>query len=84
MRRLVLDMIMDPGMNGREAYKRILEIKPGQKAVITSGFAETDEVKKARRLGAGKYVRKPFTLESLALAVKEELENRMKGGPSHE
>jgi PAS domain S-box-containing protein len=71
---IVLDMIMDPGINGRETYERILKIRPGQKAVITSGFAETDEVKKARRLGAGQYIKKPFTLTQLGLAVKAELE----------
>jgi len=64
-------MIMDPGINGRETYERILKIKPGQKAIITSGFAETDEVKKAQQLGAGKYIRKPFTLENLGIAVKD-------------
>jgi len=68
---IILDMIMDPGINGRETYERILKIKPGQKAIITSGFAETDEVKKAQQLGAGKYIRKPFTLENLGIAVKD-------------
>jgi len=70
---LLLDMIMDPGMNGRETYERINEIHPHQKAVIVSGFAETDEVKRAQELGAGRYVRKPLVLERIGLAVKEEL-----------
>jgi len=68
---IILDMIMDPGINGRETYERILKIKPGQKAIITSGFAETDEVKKAQQLGAGRFIRKPFTLENLGIAVKD-------------
>jgi PAS domain S-box-containing protein len=71
---IILDMIMEPGINGRETYERILTFKPEQKAIITSGFAETTEVKKAQRLGAGPYIRKPFTLEQLGLAVKEELQ----------
>ncbi|OQY06547.1 MAG: hypothetical protein B6I22_05055 [Desulfobacteraceae bacterium 4572_123] len=70
---VLLDMIMDPGINGRETYERIIKIHPGQKAVIISGFADTDEVKKARRAGAGQYIKKPVTLEKLGLAVKEEL-----------
>jgi len=40
---LVLDMIMDPGMDGLDTYKKILEIHPGQKAIIASGFSETDQ-----------------------------------------
>ncbi len=38
------------------------------------GFAETDEVKETQKLGAGKYVKKPYTLDKIGLAVKEELE----------
>ncbi len=70
---LVLDMIMDPGIDGLDTYKRILELYPGQKAIIASGFSETDRVKEAQRLGAGKYIKKPYTLEKIGLAVKEEL-----------
>ena len=71
---LVLDMIMDPGIDGLETYKKILEFHPGQKAIIASGFSETDMVKDAQRFGAGKYLRKPYTFEKIGLAVKEELE----------
>jgi DNA-binding NtrC family response regulator len=70
---ILLDMIMDPGINGRETYERILKIHPNQKAIIVSGFAETDEVKETQRLGAGKYIKKPLTLEKLGLVVQEEL-----------
>jgi len=70
---LLLDMIMDPGINGRETYERIIEIHPEQKAVIASGFAETDDVKEVQELGAGNFIRKPFTLEKIGLAVKKEL-----------
>ena len=71
---ILLDMIMDPGMNGRETYERIIKIHPKQKAIIVSGFAQTDEVKQAQKLGAGQYIKKPVTLEKLGLVIKEELE----------
>ena len=71
---ILLDMIMDPGMDGLDTYKKILEIYPGQKAIISSGFSETDRVKETLALGAGAYIRKPFLLEKIGLAVKEELE----------
>jgi PAS domain S-box-containing protein len=71
---ILLDMIMDPGINGRETYDRIIKIHPGQKAIIVSGFAETEDVKETQKLGAGKFIKKPLTIEQIGLAVKEELE----------
>jgi CheY-like chemotaxis protein len=70
---ILLDMIMYPGKNGRETYERIIKINPNQKAIITSGFAETDDVKKAQQLGAGQYIKKPLTLEKIGIAVRDEL-----------
>lgn len=70
---LVIDMIMDPGIDGLETYRRILELHPGQKAIIASGFAETIRVTEAQALGAGIYVKKPYTLHRIARAVSKEL-----------
>jgi CheY-like chemotaxis protein len=70
---IVLDMIMDPGIDGLETYRRIVGIHPNQKAIIVSGFAETQRVKEAQSLGAGMYVRKPYVLENLGIALKKEL-----------
>jgi signal transduction histidine kinase len=71
---LVLDMIMGTGMDGLETYQRIVERRPGQKAIIVSGYSESERVKEAQRLGAGQYLKKPYTLEKIGLAVKSELE----------
>jgi signal transduction histidine kinase/CheY-like chemotaxis protein len=48
---LVLDMIMDPGIDGLETYKRVVQLHPEQKAVIASGFSESENVKEAQKLG---------------------------------
>lgn len=71
---IVLDMVMPKGINGRETYEEIIKIRPGQKAVIASGYAKTNEVAIAQRSGAGKYIKKPYTLEKIGIAVKKELE----------
>jgi len=44
------DIIMDPGMDGLDIYKRVLELHPKQKAIIASGFSETDRVRGIKRL----------------------------------
>jgi len=71
---LILDMIMDPGIDGLETYKQILQLHPAQKAIIASGYSESDRVKEAQKLGAGAYVKKPYLMEKMAVAVREELD----------
>ncbi|UCG09276.1 MAG: PAS domain S-box protein [Desulfobacterales bacterium] len=71
---MVLDMIMDPGIDGLETYQKVLEIKPSQKAIIASGYSESIRVKEAQRLGAGAYVKKPYLLEKFGRAVRAELD----------
>ena len=71
---IVLDMIMDPGIDGLDTYEGIIKINPEQKTIIVSGYSETERVKKAQELGAGAYVRKPYILEKIGLAVRKELD----------
>ncbi|MHB8828683.1 MAG: PAS domain-containing hybrid sensor histidine kinase/response regulator [Syntrophales bacterium] len=70
---LVLDMIMPPGIDGLETYRRIRQISPSQKAILVSGFSETERVREAQRLGAGAYVKKPYLMEKIGMAIRAEL-----------
>jgi len=70
---LVLDMIMEPGMDGLDTYRHILSMNPGQKAVLASGYSETERVREALRMGASSYIRKPYHLHKIGIAVKEAL-----------
>ncbi len=72
---LMIDMLMDPGINGRRTYKRILQFKPEQKALVASGFSESDDVKATLKMGACGFIKKPYSIYQLAGAVKEALES---------
>lgn len=74
---LVLDMVMQPGIDGLETYRRICEVRPHQKAIIASGFSESARVKSLQSMGAGAYIRKPYTLEKIGTAVRNELDRTM-------
>ncbi len=76
---MLLDMIMSPGIDGLETYRRVLEVNPLQKAVLVSGFSETERVKEALELGAGSYVRKPYQLETIGMAIRNELSKATSG-----
>jgi two-component system cell cycle sensor histidine kinase/response regulator CckA len=70
---IVLDMIMPNGIDGLETFKGIAKIRPGQKVIIASGYAKTKKVETAQKEGAGKYIKKPYTLAKIGLAAKAEL-----------
>ena len=74
---LILDMYMEPGMDGLDTYREIRKLRPEQKAIITSGYAQTERVKETQELGAGAFVRKPFFLDTIAVAVRAELDREM-------
>jgi DNA-binding NarL/FixJ family response regulator len=59
-----------------DTYRGVLKINPKQKAIIVSGFSESDRVREAQALGAGAYIKKPYVMEKIGLAVKKELEGK--------
>ena len=71
---VLLDMLMAPGMNGCQTYEQMISINPGQKAVIVSGFSESDDVKAALAMGAGRFIKKPYSMNQLARAIRETLD----------
>ena len=71
---VVLDMIMGSDFDGLDAYREILKLRPGQKAILISGFSATDRVQKALELGAGAYIKKPYNIEAIARTLRKELD----------
>jgi signal transduction histidine kinase len=71
---VILDMIMDPGIDGLETYTRMRTLRSAQKTLIVSGYSETERVRKAQILGAGAYVKKPFDIQTIGLAIRRELD----------
>ena len=71
---MLLDMIMDPGIDGYETYKRVLAFNPEQKAIITSGFSKSDRIRRALELGPSRFMQKPYSLENIAAAIRELLD----------
>lgn len=70
---IILDMVMTPGINGRQTYEQIIRMHPRQKAIIASGFSESEDIRKSLRMGAGMFIKKPYSMTQLASSVKNEL-----------
>jgi PAS domain S-box-containing protein len=77
---LILDMEMD-GIDGTETYRQILEFQPQQKAIVLSGYAMSERVQEALRLGAGTFVMKPVSPNILATVVRKELDAKREKRP---
>ena len=70
---VLLDMVMEPGMDGCKTYEKIIALRPGQKAVVVSGYTEREKMSRIMALGAGSFLKKPYTAKELAVAVSRAL-----------
>ena len=55
---MVLDMIMHPGIDGLETYKRSIQIQPELLTIIASGYAETPKGKGGPEAGCRRIYQK--------------------------
>ncbi len=70
---LLLDLLMEPGMNGYETFKEIRRFLPNQRAVVTSGYHNHPDREKIRALGVSRYLPKPLSVTHLAMAIQQEM-----------
>ena len=61
---------MEQDIDGLETYRRILDFHPLQKAIMVSGFSETESVKQVLNLGVRAYVKNPLLLEKIGWVVR--------------
>ena len=71
---VLLDLFMEGGMDGIETYRRIRALRPFQKAIMLSGYADPKHVLAIRNLGVENYLVKPVSLPLLASAIRAELD----------
>lgn len=71
---LIIDMIMEPGLDGLQTYKKALSLYPNQKAIVASGYTDLTKVKEMQKLGAGSFLKKPYGMEQIGTLVRAELD----------
>jgi len=62
---VILDLTM-PGMGGEEAIKKLLEIDPGIKALVSSGYSNDPVMSNFSEYGFKEAVQKPYDAKTLA------------------
>jgi PAS domain S-box-containing protein len=68
---IVVDAIMDPGMDGKETCNRILELNPEQRIIVVSGLPTPEDVGVGRLLGTVSYLRKPLLWSSFEAVMSD-------------
>jgi two-component system, cell cycle sensor histidine kinase and response regulator CckA len=68
---VILDLEIPGGLGGEFVIRRLLELNPGIKAIVASGYSDDPILKEYRSYGFKGAIAKPFTLESLGSVLKE-------------
>ncbi len=63
---VLLDLTIKGGMGGMECMKNLLEMDPGVKAVVSSGYAEDPILSNYRDFGFRDVITKPYQIEDLS------------------
>ena len=75
---VILDMILEGGMDGLDTFAELRKIRPRLKAVLISGFTKAARnIARAQQMGAGAYLRKPLTIDRVARVVRNELDAKV-------
>jgi signal transduction histidine kinase len=67
---IIMDVVM-PKLNGKEAYARIAELRPGTRVLFTSGYTPDDVNRKGVHFGKDNFLAKPASPRELLGKVAE-------------
>ncbi len=66
---VILDLTVPGGMGGRETMERLLQLDPGVRALVSSGYSSDPVVAKFRVHGFAGMVPKPYDITELGRAI---------------
>jgi two-component system nitrogen regulation response regulator NtrX len=72
---VMLDISMEPGIDGIETLRRIKEMRPELPVIMITGHGEIETAVKTIKMGAYDFIQKPLALEQVLLAVKHGLDD---------
>ncbi len=75
---VIMDLTVPGGMGGREAMKRLLEIDPAVRAIVSSGYSQDPVMANFRDYGFSGVVEKPYQIKDLARTLDQILHESQK------
>ncbi len=70
---VIMDLTIPGGMGGREAVRKVLEIHPAARVIVSSGYANNPVMADFRQYGFQGVVSKPYVLATLSQTVQQVL-----------
>jgi CheY-like chemotaxis protein len=71
---VISDLTIPGGMGGAECIKRLVEMDPSVKAIVSSGYAMDPVMSRYREYGFCACIAKPYEVSDLGLIVHEVLQ----------
>ncbi|MFW5771548.1 MAG: hybrid sensor histidine kinase/response regulator, partial [Spirochaetota bacterium] len=68
---VIMDLTIPGGMGGEEAIKKLLELDPNAKAIVSSGYSHGALQSRYTEYGFAGMVSKPYSMESLLKVVRQ-------------
>jgi CheY-like chemotaxis protein len=72
---MLLDMVM-PKIDGREVFRRVREINPQVKVIVSSGYSHDRDADDLLEQGAAGFVQKPYRMADLLKMVEKVLDKK--------
>lgn len=70
---VLLDLTVIGGMGGEECFKRLRELDPEVRAIVTSGYDDDDMIRRYLDMGFVGYITKPYRVGDLGRVLKSVL-----------
>lgn len=71
---VILDLTVPGGMGGRETMQKLMEVDPGVKAIVSSGYSKDTILAEYKKFGFSGVIAKPYRVSEFSKAVKSALQ----------
>ena len=73
---IIMDLTIPGSIGGREALKKLVQIDPEVKAVVSSGYSTDPVMANFRQYGFCDYITKPYLIEELSRVLHKVINNK--------
>ncbi|MBI2399883.1 MAG: response regulator, partial [Deltaproteobacteria bacterium] len=73
---VILDLTVPGGMGGKETMKKLMELDPKVRAIVSSGYSKDMILAEYKKFGFSGVIAKPYRVSDFSRVVKEALHGK--------